>query len=926
MYTQNHYTPDPANMSKRDIINADITIFDLKVRTNNVLNKKQIKIVSDLIVLTEDKILKFANAGVGTVDDVRSALSEVDLRLGMSEFDIEKILHEENPIYLAELEEKEKIHLAEAKCSFDKISIPNELSNLPILSILLMSDHIDFRGKYGPIERIKGAFNTLGDLNGHSLESLKQIRNIGRTVVTIINHWFEYFIPGTYESISDKFQYYSSFSCQQIDCSPYLRDYLEKNSISTIDDIKQIDNLILQKPASVHGFNNVEVYRSLTDLERLCLLELRTLRTDGKIFFTNSNAKGNKIDFISWIDKFMKKFKKEWAHMLVLKWNNGDFYLEDVGKQLGITRERVRQVVRGKTIEHFQMFYIYDMNLIYQYWFSIISNKLTPLNIKTNSSNEYNSSFYLGFINNIFPCLPMNGYLFTSHQGWLVSKTDGWYGEKGKNCYRYLLEESKKVNSLQISTFLSHYQTYVGKLWAMKVLLSLTDGVEGGINNSLIIAKTNDNDCIIKRGKLPLITLLKEILYKSEKPLSTDELNKLVSQSSQSKKTYKKSIIYSTCLNIDIAIMFDWHTFGIEKHLAYDKSIWNSISDDCEKVFKDGVMQKSIATIYNNIVDNYPNLYSKYELMHILRQSESFKYLGARYFTLSTAGLEERLTVKNIIYDLFNEDPAPKRSITIYNYIRRFSTIRREGMSQILKQGSYISYSCGYYGLPDRHEENISDLYNNIKYVESYITSLQLETSVELIAEYFELDDSSDLTDKIEVIDSLRIIKDPFSDKQFVLRVPSPTLIKSGQTFRAFEGIVRIVLYNCTKPLTIEEIKYFCMVSPSKDHERWFKLQKNLDNMIIKIIKSNKNYLILENGSILFAGDKERNNELIEIQGQTIDYIGSVGESVSLYDLYELVSDLSDSLNSVDELKHLLNTDERIEINDGIVSLIDLDD
>ena len=116
------------------------------------------------------------------------------------------------------------------------------------------------------------------------------------------------------------------------------------------------------------------------------------------------------------------------------------------------------------------------------------------------------------------------------------------------------------------------------------------------------------------------------------------------------------------------------------------------------------------------------------------------------------------------------------------------------------------------------------------------------------------------------------------------------------------------------------------MVSPSKDHERWFKLQKNLDNMIIKIIKSNKNYLILENGSILFAGDKERNNELIEIQGQTIDYIGSVGESVSLYDLYELVSDLSDSLNSVDELKHLLNTDERIEIIDEMVSVIDLDD
>ena len=62
-------------------------------------------------------------------------------------------------------------------------------------------------------------------------------------------------------------------------------------------------------------------------------------------------------------------------------------------------------------------------------------------------------------------------------------------------------------------------------------------------------------------------------------------------------------------------------------------------------------------------------------------------------------------------------------------------------------------------------------------------------------------------------------------------------LIKFGQISRAYEAIVRIVLYNCTKPLSIEEIKYFCLVSPSKDHAKWFKLQKNLDDIIIKIIK-----------------------------------------------------------------------------------------
>ena len=43
MYTQNHYTPDIANMSKRELLNSNVDIFDFKVRTNNVLNKKQIR-------------------------------------------------------------------------------------------------------------------------------------------------------------------------------------------------------------------------------------------------------------------------------------------------------------------------------------------------------------------------------------------------------------------------------------------------------------------------------------------------------------------------------------------------------------------------------------------------------------------------------------------------------------------------------------------------------------------------------------------------------------------------------------------------------------------------------------------------------------------------------------------------------------------
>ncbi|MDP7197221.1 MAG: DNA-directed RNA polymerase subunit alpha C-terminal domain-containing protein, partial [SAR202 cluster bacterium] len=160
-----------AGLSKKEILELHIDFLDFQVRTYNVLTAYGIKIVKDLVTFEEHQILKFKNAGWKTLTDMVAKLADVDLHFGMTPNDIDKILNEENPKILAKLEEEKEKNKAASKNKFVNITIPEELSELPIESILLYSSHFDFNQKYGTIERLKNAFTTLGDIDGHSIES-----------------------------------------------------------------------------------------------------------------------------------------------------------------------------------------------------------------------------------------------------------------------------------------------------------------------------------------------------------------------------------------------------------------------------------------------------------------------------------------------------------------------------------------------------------------------------------------------------------------------------------------------------------------------------------------------------------------------------------------------------------------------------------
>jgi DNA-directed RNA polymerase subunit alpha len=69
-------------ISEIDTIFKSVNILDLSVRAANVLDAAGIKLIGDLIQLSEDRVGSFKNSGAKVITSINVALNEYGLRLG----------------------------------------------------------------------------------------------------------------------------------------------------------------------------------------------------------------------------------------------------------------------------------------------------------------------------------------------------------------------------------------------------------------------------------------------------------------------------------------------------------------------------------------------------------------------------------------------------------------------------------------------------------------------------------------------------------------------------------------------------------------------------------------------------------------------------------------------------------------------------
>jgi len=66
------------------ILSQDVEVLDLSVRAMNCLNNANIKLLGELCLKTESRMLKFRNFGKKSLDEIKEKLAENNLQLGMS--------------------------------------------------------------------------------------------------------------------------------------------------------------------------------------------------------------------------------------------------------------------------------------------------------------------------------------------------------------------------------------------------------------------------------------------------------------------------------------------------------------------------------------------------------------------------------------------------------------------------------------------------------------------------------------------------------------------------------------------------------------------------------------------------------------------------------------------------------------------------
>ena len=583
-----------------------------------------------------------------------------------------------------------------------------------------------------------------------------------------------------------------------------------------------------------------------------------------------------------------------WGSSIVDRRKGSENSLESIGRDLGLTRERVRQIIK-KLFFEFKNKYIFSSKEIESYLCSIIEKNYMPINtLELYGKIKFSENIYNGFLHNIFPNVPIKGY------------TQRTYHNQ-KFFFLEIYKNSKTPYSLDINDYLYEKDT-VFKLNFFSVLFTSIfyikrDGKAKLDKRQIRIDKLNDK-VFINHVKYPIRTIIKNILDSENRPMDLLEIARKINKSIHSDKTYEvknysRNPLIASVDRVPGIIYIDKYVVGFEEHLSYQRHEWKKIQELCINIIKQKGHQLSASFIYNKIKNNFIRFVSKYELVHILRQHQDIVDLGFFNFSHISFGQKERLMIKDIVTNMFDKTSNPKHASEVLKEIRKYRTVRREAIAQMATQWGFCKYIGNYIGLKARHETNLVYLSNKSDYLKKYI-DYSKNVSLEDMLNYLNLDDLEVLREKINKIDSLVILKDNYSENEYIIN-------KEWTISRK----IKIILKNNSQPLTIAEIKWDLDIKVDNKQIHSYLKSKRYGGFIKKIDQK-----------FSFVDVNYNSEELSDLMELIEDYLKDMDENISLDELYTVVKDLSSDIKSREHLISIMNQNEDIFIANNMVGLL----
>lgn len=501
-----------------------------------------------------------------------------------------------------------------------------------------------------------------------------------------------------------------------------LQKYIELNSkIQTVGDLLEIEStsLITEK-----------------NLGRKSITEGRSI-IENLILNPNEIAvfQHKEIHIIYLVEKFLDNLDERTKSIFLMRWSSDSTKsLEDIGKKLDLTRERIRQIISNK-LNKLEIKFSLNRGSYLEYFLKILLQNLKSIGFEQLTDQNFSTCRYsekvvLGILSEIFWEVPFEGFAPKSFNQYLMRNSP----QNNRFAFFYNELNKLKIPFGKITPIILFEMMRINSIQDRLILLYTI------INASQYIfcKKNKDTFFLIRQGTLHEIT--NDILEGADSPKSIDEILAIMRECYQKDSKYFSlpAVVGNLKSNTDF-IQLDRYTFGLEKHFGYPKDEWNKICTELKKYMRVIKRQTNAAELYKNVEEKYPKIKSKYELVYILRNDEEIIDLGFFNYCLEELGYDERLKVTDAIKDMFNTEPFPKHFTEIQQIISKQRFIRIEGIHSILKTQSFLNnYNGGFFGIRSLDEQNLEFLARNETYISKLITyEIFPDTSLKKINEFF---------------------------------------------------------------------------------------------------------------------------------------------------------------------------------------------
>lgn len=337
--------------------------------------------------------------------------------------------------------------------------------------------------------------------------------------------------------------------------------------------------------------------------------------------------------------------------------------------------------------------------------------------------------------------------------------------------------------------------------------------------------------------------MLTDILTGSDEPKRVDELLKTINRYYvDNRKYFIKATLLMNLRESKWFFQFGRDLFGLKKHFPYNSESLNEIKKDILIYFKKTKRQINAIEILELLKPKYPGIKTKYNVLHLLSSCEEIENLGFFNFRLKKRGEGQRLRIKDILLEVFKEDPKPKHYKEIFKKIKERRYVNSSGINVMFHNKPYIkNYKAGYYGLFENHEEHFEYIASNAHYIYNLITNyLFPNTTLKYISEA--IDPKGNYEDiirkNVEKCKGLYLLEDKKSNV-------SVCFSEKWSPYR----IAKCAVINLNRAVTWEELGVIVG-----------KLGKKMDSDNKSLIKNDKCIRIKKDGNLYYSGSSKKDN------------------------------------------------------------------